>query len=87
LRTSFQGIWNHIKDDEELFSDMQCVKNVIQLSLVLAQELSETSKVLCKWFLEDLSSSLFFIAVLPKVIQSNTRELHGYVLYLPLEQA
>ena len=86
LLTSFQGIWNHIKNDEKLFNDMQCVKNVTQLSLALARKLSKKSKVLCQWFLEDLSSSLFFIAVLPKFIQSNTRELNGYVMSLLLEQ-
>ena len=58
-----QGIWNSIKNDEELFKDEQCARDVINFSLWLSKKLSKKSESSCKEFLQDLSSSIFFIAL------------------------
>ena len=59
-----------------LFEDTQCVKNVLNLALLLSKKLSaEGYRVCCGRFLEDLSCSLFFETALPQVIQNNCSEL------------
>jgi hypothetical protein len=70
-----QGIWNHIKNDEELFKDIQCVRDVMKLSFLLSEKLSKKRKA-CQLFLQDLSSSLFFIVALPQFVQNNVSELN-----------
>ncbi|CAB4017255.1 Hypothetical predicted protein, partial [Paramuricea clavata] len=73
-----QGIWDHIKNDEELFKDnIQCVKDVIELSFLLSKNLSKKSEKYCERFLEGLTSSLFFIVVLPQFVQNNASELNS----------
>ena len=72
----YEGIWNHIKNDEALFKDTQCVKNVLKLSILLTKQLSvEGDHTDCGRFVEDLSCSLFFKTALPQLIQSNSSEL------------
>ena len=68
----YQGIWDHIKNDEVLLKDIQCVNNVLKLSLLLSKALwAEGDDARCGRFLEDLSCSLFFKTVLPQFIQYN----------------
>ncbi|CAB4016996.1 Hypothetical predicted protein, partial [Paramuricea clavata] len=72
-----QGIWDHIKNDEELLKDnIQCVKDVIELSFLLSTKLSKKSEKYCERFLEGLTSSLFFIDVLPQFVRNNASELN-----------
>ncbi|CAB4006766.1 Hypothetical predicted protein [Paramuricea clavata] len=70
------GIWDHIKNDEELFKDIQCVKDVMKLSFLLSEKLSKKRKT-CQLFLQDLSSSLFFIVAFPQFVQNNASELNS----------
>ncbi len=76
----YQGIWDHIKNDKLLFEDSQCVRDIMQLSLLLSEKLQKKSER-CRQFLEDLSSSLFFTAALPQLIQNNASELSRYVIF------
>ena len=52
----------------------------MQLSLLLSEKLPKKSET-CRQFLEDLSSSLFFTAALPQLIQNNASELSRYVIF------
>ena len=57
-----KGIWDYIKNDGAQ------VKNVLKVSTSLSQKLSSGSGTACRQFLEDLSSSSFFVTALPKFI-------------------
>ncbi|XP_028399862.1 NFX1-type zinc finger-containing protein 1-like [Dendronephthya gigantea] len=85
LRTRCPGIWDSIKNDEELFKDEECVRDVMKLSLLLSKKLLETSSSTCEDFLEDFSSSKFFIAFLPEFIENNAHSKDVDVLKPLLE--
>ena len=64
-----------------LFEDIQCVKDFMKLSLLMAEKLSKEPET-CRLFLQDVSSSLFFSTALPWLIEKNSSELSRSVVFL-----